>query len=188
MASQLAEHDGYFSCNLLALDLSCETDLLYPGTWEETMISDLHRARRVLDCPPPGWDEISYTKWRDSFGVSQEVWNNKDFGATDSRWEGKPVEFVVGPMLTFEAACPSGYFVRESEIKHILREMFNTMFGGIRKQVGNGPVNCNGKPVEISAAIQLSSLSVRERVQQVERQIGSERAQKLCDLLCYSSS
>lgn len=146
--------------------------------WEEIIISDFSLTCGILENPPEGWEEAAYEVWRNSFGVSTEVWNGKNFGSTDPRWEGKHVEFVVGPMLCFEASCPAGKFIEDSEISDIVKVMFQTMFGGKRKPEGGASeVECNGLEIEIPDEIRLAKLGVHQRLASISFPIGKERAE-----------
>ena len=103
MTTQLAEHDGYFACNILSLLNAANPKLsafYFGGLWEETVMMQLSHSSQILQNPPLGWNNESYIHWRwvswidhcfhfsldrDTFGVGysgKSLWNDKDFGAT----------------------------------------------------------------------------------------------------------
>lgn len=100
MTTQLAEHDGYFACNILSLLNAANPKLsafCFGGLWEETIMMQLSHSSQILQNQPLGWNSDSYIHWRcvswvivfsldrDTFGVGypgKTLWNDKDFGAT----------------------------------------------------------------------------------------------------------
>jgi hypothetical protein len=108
MTTQLAEHDGYFACNILSLVNSAHSKMrayYFGGLWEETMMMQLSHCSQILHNPPIGWNVADYTEWRcgsfksililmfrDTFGVGitgKSLWNDRDFGATSGiSWFG----------------------------------------------------------------------------------------------------
>jgi len=71
MTTQVAEHDAYYSCNVLTLAVcglpTCT--FAYPGLGAEIVLASYQNSKRKLDKLPEGFDLKVYEKWRDSFGV-----------------------------------------------------------------------------------------------------------------------
>eukprot|EP01126_Amoeba_proteus_P053676 TRINITY_DN6556_c0_g2_i3.p2 TRINITY_DN6556_c0_g2~~TRINITY_DN6556_c0_g2_i3.p2 ORF type:complete len:211 (-),score=50.56 TRINITY_DN6556_c0_g2_i3:359-991(-) len=187
MSSQIAEHDGYFACDILALVTSLEdlvTPYTYPGVWEAMLLFDLGKTLHVVQHPDLycGWDEDIYTAWRDSFGVGKGLWNDRDFGASSGdggKWIGKDVEHTCGWMLMFEAVCPEGRPVSVDQAHEMVGEMMMTMFGGPRNPLTsefaigeNKILYCNDIVVEIPPLLNLSGMSVKERVAKIASPVG----------------
>jgi hypothetical protein len=122
MTGQLAEHDGYFACNILARAVSeaalpqdTSHQLAYPGLEDEIQLNNLYSMKWRLSNPPESvgpWMtfETTYSAWRDSFGAGVGLWNDNNFGpppdikSTPRSLTGS-AEFVAGPMVTTEAGC-----------------------------------------------------------------------------------
>jgi hypothetical protein len=67
MVSQIAEHDGYFACNILSF-LNANNKKLnnyyYGGLWEESMMMQLSHCKQIIDSKMKEWDTNVYSFWR----------------------------------------------------------------------------------------------------------------------------
>ena len=195
-AGQLAEHDGYFALYVLA-QLAVRHELAegaaYPGLAAETTLAGLQSAQRQLERPPDGWDTATYMRWRDGFGATKGCWNDNNFGAGgDMR---SSMEFVAGPLVSLEAAAPSGRPIADAEIEAVVSDMLATMFHERNPAthpaateeahpVAPRQLDCNGIEVQIRESVRLSGRTVQQRVDGLSAPLGSQRGAALCRVLC----
>eukprot|EP00658_Telonema_sp_P-2_P003214 TRINITY_DN11180_c0_g1_i2.p1 TRINITY_DN11180_c0_g1~~TRINITY_DN11180_c0_g1_i2.p1 ORF type:complete len:470 (-),score=148.79 TRINITY_DN11180_c0_g1_i2:276-1574(-) len=187
MTGQLAEHDGYFSSQILMTAVMTRTEGFgYPGCGEAILMQDCYKIIKITELVDSGWLEEDYVKWRDSFGVALGVWNDKDFGATGDH-QGKGIEFKCGAMLTFEAGVGNaGSPVDEEDPERVMAVvdgMLHTMFGDrtanspdgfVDEKSGRRMIDCNGRPVKIAEVVSLAGMSLGDRLGAVSAPIGLE--------------
>eukprot|EP00465_Bigelowiella_longifila_P002307 CAMPEP_0185271656 /NCGR_PEP_ID=MMETSP1359-20130426/45286_1 /TAXON_ID=552665 /ORGANISM="Bigelowiella longifila, Strain CCMP242" /LENGTH=196 /DNA_ID=CAMNT_0027863657 /DNA_START=29 /DNA_END=619 /DNA_ORIENTATION=- len=187
MTTQVAEHDAYYSCNVLALAVCGDpaSKFAYPGLGAEIVLASYQQAVRKMDSLPDGFDLKVYENWRDSFGVAKGCWNDKNFGSKGDL--SKSFEFIAGPLVTLEACAPKGELILDpSKVKEQVKAMANTMFR--KRDAGSHPealedakqkrkiLDCNSLEVEIAPHLSLSSLAIETRMEKLGGKIGKDRA------------
>lgn len=223
MNGQVAEHDGYFACNLLARAIfhtpeqhnNPNNSLSYPGLSSEIQLNNLSVACYRMKTPPVSvgpWDEFlqTYTTWRNTFGSGADLWNDNNFGppsSSDSTTLVGSAEFIAGPFVTTEAGClclsnstedEKKYteLVNGEELSNLVTAMLETMFlhrnastheeAKMNERTNRLELNCIHREVNIDSRIDLSALSVSERLSLVKAPIGVEKAQNIIQKLLRS--
>ncbi|GAB5368134.1 hypothetical protein AAMO2058_001292100 [Amorphochlora amoebiformis] len=187
MTTQVAEHDAYYSCNILTQAISLEKEMqgiAYPGLNPELMLMGLSRMTEKLSrVDKKKWNFNVYHKWRDSFGIDSKCWNGKNFGSSGSLNDS--MEFLAGPLLTLEACAPSGKHYENHQMGKLVADIVKTMF--VSRDAATHPdaklderakrklVDCGKIEVKAPEMLRLNNLKFQDRLKSLLAPIGKLR-------------